>query len=140
MWSNPARYAIVGGVGQIMMVLGELMIASGTTFAFYCVITYVSSIKSNVLEPIYLLIVTTLLFSWSSSPPSRLPCCSCLFTASPWTPFCSASSWMRPTKSRKGVELLSTRLRRSRPSSTPQKNDNLFYFSANSSLTKTTNS
>ena len=48
-WSNPARYAIVGGVGQIMMVLGELMIATGTTFAFYCFITYVSSIKSNVL-------------------------------------------------------------------------------------------
>lgn len=48
-WSNPLRFAIVGGVGEIIMFLGKLMIASTTTFAFYCAITYISSIKNNVL-------------------------------------------------------------------------------------------
>jgi len=39
------------------MFLGKLMISAGTTFGFYCAITYVSSIKSNILQPIYLLII-----------------------------------------------------------------------------------
>lgn len=56
-WSNPIRYTVVAGVGEIIMFLGKLMIAAGTTIAFYCIITYVSSIKANVMEPIYLLIL-----------------------------------------------------------------------------------
>lgn len=39
------------------MFLGKLMIAAGTTLAFYAIITYVTSIKENVLQPIYLLIL-----------------------------------------------------------------------------------
>ena len=62
-WSNPLRYMIVGGVGWIMMFLGKLMIAASTTALFYILITYVSSIKANIIEPIYLLIVNILLFS-----------------------------------------------------------------------------
>ena len=66
-WSNPLRYMIVGGVGWIMMFLGKLMIAASTTALFYIIITYVSSIKANIIEPIYLLIVNILLFSLFSS-------------------------------------------------------------------------
>lgn len=33
------------------------MIAGSSTFIFYLMITYISSINTNVLEPIYLLIV-----------------------------------------------------------------------------------
>jgi hypothetical protein len=41
-WSNPIRFAVVNGVGEIIMFLGKLMIAASTTFAFYCAITYIS--------------------------------------------------------------------------------------------------
>jgi Plasma-membrane choline transporter len=56
-WSNPVRFAVVNGVGEIIMFLGKLMIAAGTTFFFYMLITFVSSIQANILKPIYLLIV-----------------------------------------------------------------------------------
>lgn len=56
-WSNPLRFAVVGGVGEVIMFLGKLMIAAGTTFGFYVLITFVYSIQVNVLKPIYLLIV-----------------------------------------------------------------------------------
>ena len=59
-WANPMRYLIVNGVGWIIMFLGKLMIAASTTVCFYLLITYVASIKANVLEPIYLLIVILL--------------------------------------------------------------------------------
>lgn len=39
-WSNPLRYAIVGGIGSIIMFLGKLMIAFGTTLAMYAYLTY----------------------------------------------------------------------------------------------------
>lgn len=41
----------------MIMFLGKLMIAAGTTFGFYVLITFVSSIQVNVLKPIYLLII-----------------------------------------------------------------------------------
>lgn len=56
-WCNPLRFAIVNGVGEIIMILGKLMIAGATTFSFYALITFNSSIQPNVLKPIYLLIV-----------------------------------------------------------------------------------
>lgn len=56
-WSNGVRYAIVSGVGELMMLLGKLMIAAGTTFGFYCLITYVPTIKENIMQPIYLLVI-----------------------------------------------------------------------------------
>jgi hypothetical protein len=55
--SNPVRYAIVEGVGEILMFLGKLIIAGLTTFLFYLLITFVQSIHANVQEPIYLLIL-----------------------------------------------------------------------------------
>ena len=55
--SNPLRYGIVEGVGEILMFLGKIIIAGLTTFLFYLLITFVSDIKSNVQEPIYLLIL-----------------------------------------------------------------------------------
>lgn len=39
------------------MLLGKLIIAGLTTFLFYLLITFVTSIKANVQEPIYLLIL-----------------------------------------------------------------------------------
>ena len=56
-WSNGMRYLIVAGVGEIMMFLGKLMIAAGTTALFYVLITFVESIKMNIIEPIYMLLV-----------------------------------------------------------------------------------
>lgn len=56
-WCNPVRFAIVNGVGEIIMLLGKLMIAGATTFSFYALITFNSSIQPNVLKPIYLLIL-----------------------------------------------------------------------------------
>ena len=94
-WSNPLRYMIVGGVGWIMMFLGKLMIAASTTALFYILITYVSSIKANIIEPIYLLIVNILLFSLFSSWLLQSDFSSCLFTALLWTQLCNVSSLMR---------------------------------------------
>lgn len=51
-WSNPMRYAIVGGIGMIIMFLGKLLIACLTAFIFYLIITYISSIQSKYSEPI----------------------------------------------------------------------------------------
>jgi len=56
-WSNPVRFAIVGGVGNIIMFLGKLMIAAATTLIFYFIITYETTIKANILQPIYLLVL-----------------------------------------------------------------------------------
>ena len=56
-WCNGMRYLIVAGVGELIMFIGRVMIAVGTTFAFYALITFVSSIQENILEPIYLLVV-----------------------------------------------------------------------------------
>jgi choline transporter-like protein 2/4/5 len=39
-WSNPLRYAIVGGVGSIIMFLGKILIAFGTAMAMYLYLTY----------------------------------------------------------------------------------------------------
>lgn len=40
-WSNGMRYLIVAGVGGIMMFIGRIMIAAGTTAGFYVLITFV---------------------------------------------------------------------------------------------------
>jgi len=58
--SNPARYGIVSGVGSIMMFITQLMVAAGATVLFYILITFNSSIRNNVMEPIFLLIVVGL--------------------------------------------------------------------------------
>ena len=56
-WSNAMRFAIVGGVGEILMFIGKIMISALTAFAFYCLITYVSSIAATIFEPILLIVV-----------------------------------------------------------------------------------
>lgn len=56
-WSNGIRYAMVAGVGEIMMFLGKLAIAALTTGCFYLLILYNPGSRINVLQPIYLLII-----------------------------------------------------------------------------------
>lgn len=51
------RFAVVGGVGEILMFLGKMMISALTALAFYCLITYVSSIAETIFEPILLIVV-----------------------------------------------------------------------------------
>lgn len=55
--NNGMRYLVVAGVGKLMMFLGRLLIAAGSTLAFYCLITFVTSIKATVIEPLYLLVI-----------------------------------------------------------------------------------
>lgn len=58
--SNPARYGIISGVGAILMFITELVITAGGTVLFYVLITFAPSIRNNVMEPIFLLIVVAL--------------------------------------------------------------------------------
>lgn len=60
--NNGIRYLVVAGVGKLMMFIGRILIAVGTTLGFYCLITFVPSIKSNIIEPLYLLLVRIVLF------------------------------------------------------------------------------
>jgi hypothetical protein len=55
--SNPLRYGTVAGVGTILTFITQLLIAGGATGLFYILITYSTSIRNNILEPILLLIV-----------------------------------------------------------------------------------
>ena len=54
---NPLRYSVVGAVGYILSIVGKLAISALTTFLFYLFITFVSSVKVNIQEPIYMLIL-----------------------------------------------------------------------------------
>lgn len=60
-WSNPLRYAVVNGIGEIIMFLGKLMIASAAVAAFYAFITFYSKAASAIEQPIAMLIV---IFYW----------------------------------------------------------------------------
>ena len=55
--TNPARYTITTGLGEILMFITKLLVAGLTTFIFYLVITFVTDVKQNIQEPIYLLIL-----------------------------------------------------------------------------------
>lgn len=55
--NNGIRYLVVAGIGKLMMLIGRILIAVGTTLAFYCLITFVPSIKSGIMEPLYLLLI-----------------------------------------------------------------------------------
>jgi hypothetical protein len=65
-WSNPLRYAVVGGIGTVIMFLGKLMIASLSAFLFYLFVSYIPSIRDQYAEPIWSVVVIFYLFSWSS--------------------------------------------------------------------------
>ena len=56
-WSNGIRYMIVGGVGEIIMFIGKLLIASGTAFVFYILVTFITELKQNIIEPLFLMLV-----------------------------------------------------------------------------------
>ena len=58
--SNPARYSAIGIVGYILAIVGKLTISALTTFLFYIFITFVSSVKANIQEPIYMLILVAI--------------------------------------------------------------------------------
>ena len=58
--SNPLRYGIVSGVGSILMFITQLLISAGATAMFYVLITFVDSIRNNILEPIFLLVIVFL--------------------------------------------------------------------------------
>lgn len=58
--SNPARYSIVSGVGTIMMFVTEVLIASGATVLFWILITFKESIRNNMMQPIFMLVVVAL--------------------------------------------------------------------------------
>jgi choline transporter-like protein 2/4/5 len=58
--SNPVRYSVVGVVGYILAIVGKLTISALTTFLFYIFITFVSSVKANIQEPIYMLILVAI--------------------------------------------------------------------------------
>lgn len=56
-WSNPLRYAVVSGIGEIIMFLGKLLIASTTVAASYLMITFDTTASTSIQEPITMLIV-----------------------------------------------------------------------------------
>lgn len=58
--SNPVRYGIVSGVGSIMTFITELLITAGGTVLFWVLITFKDSIRNNIMEPIFMLIVVAL--------------------------------------------------------------------------------
>jgi hypothetical protein len=58
--SNPLRYGIVSGVGSILTFITQLMISAGATAIFYVLITFNTTLRNNVNQPIFLLIVVFL--------------------------------------------------------------------------------
>ncbi len=56
-WSNGLRYAIVTGVGEIIMFMGKIFIAAASAAAFYALITFESTIAAGVLQPLFLILV-----------------------------------------------------------------------------------
>lgn len=103
--NNGIRYATVAGVGKLMMFVGRILIAIGSTFAFYILITFATTIKSSIMEPIYMLVVILVLFSWFSSFPMQLEHYSWVFTASQWIQSSLVSLWTSRTRSPKGAGL-----------------------------------
>jgi choline transporter-like protein 2/4/5 len=60
-WSNPIRYAVVSGVGEVVMFLGKLLIACSTTSCVYLYITYNNG--TRVMSSLLFLLVLVLLLS-----------------------------------------------------------------------------
>ena len=54
-WSNPVRYAVVGGIGEVIMFLGKIMIAAGTAGGMYAYLTYATNTVMGKL--LFLLLV-----------------------------------------------------------------------------------
>ena len=60
-WSNPLRFAIVGGVGSVIMFIGKILIASATTAVMWAVFMY--SGWGTITSPLLPLLVIYFLFS-----------------------------------------------------------------------------
>jgi hypothetical protein len=60
-WSNPIRFATVGGVGAIIMFIGKLLISSATTAIMWSIFTY--SGWGKIISPLLPLLVNSYLFS-----------------------------------------------------------------------------
>lgn len=60
-WSNPLRFAVVGGVGSIIMFIGKLLIASATTAIMWAVFNY--SGWGTLISPLLPLLVV-FVYSW----------------------------------------------------------------------------
>lgn len=63
-WSNPLRFAVVGGVGSIIMFIGKLLIASITTVIVWVIFSY--SGWGTLISPVLPLIVV-FVYSWAIS-------------------------------------------------------------------------
>ncbi len=63
-WSNIMRYAIVGGIGTVIMFLGKLLISVSTALIFYLFVTYVTSVRANYNNAFWQVLVKMLLCSW----------------------------------------------------------------------------
>lgn len=124
-WSNAMRFAVVGGVGEILMFLGKMIISVLTALAFYALITYVSSIAETIFEPILLIVVMNLLiFRSCSSSVMQFQLCSWQCTVWQWTLYWRALSLTRTTRSQR-VERLHCMLLRNWPNSSIGTNDQL---------------
>ena len=98
-WANGIRYMVVGGIGEIIMFIGKLLIVLATTCLFYIMITFIPEVKASILEPILMLAVNILLiFRLLQLFHSQLEWSSCQFTVSQWILFLLASLSMRPTR------------------------------------------
>jgi len=106
-WSNAMRFAVVSGVGTVIMFLGKIFIGVATAGAFYALITFVPSIQDDYLQPFYQVIVQYVLYRSLVSLDSSLPLSSWLFIQSLWTAYSNASLLMRPTKNVKERKLQS---------------------------------
>ena len=101
-WSNAMRFAVVGGIGEIIMFLGKILISVGTCLAFYLLVTYVKSIAATIFEPILLLIVNFLInFRSSSLLLMQFQLCSWLSTVLLWILYWLVSSLMRLTSNQR---------------------------------------
>ena len=66
-WSNPVRYAVVGGIGEVIMFLGKIMIAGGSAALMYVYLTYapVNTILPNNVMGKLLFLVLVFIYSYA---------------------------------------------------------------------------
>lgn len=117
-WSNPIRFGVVTGVGEILMFLGKIIISAGTALFFYALIVKVDSIAKTVFEPILLVVVTfSFILRLSELFHTQSQLCLWPCTALQWTHSWPASSLTSKIKRRREVRLHFMPLRNWRNSS-----------------------
>lgn len=58
---NPARFAVVGSIGNIFIFLGKLIILSGVVLFSYFSCTEIDSLVTTLYGPWYIVIICTIL-------------------------------------------------------------------------------